>query len=106
MIKHGIKSSSESGPVPIGEIDLEKAILGQPSLDLQSQQKNRTSSFKAQLAAVTSRGDRKNEGTLNDQIEIEAQRKREEKMKKVLAREMSERYDRTFMSKDTRKQLK
>ena len=27
-------------------------------------------------------------------------------MKKVLAREMSERYDRTFMSKDTRKLLK
>ena len=39
-------------------------------------------------------------------MEIEAQRKREEKMKKVLAKEMSERYDRTFMSKDTRKQLK
>ena len=55
---------------------------------------------------MTSRRDRKNEGSLNDQIEIEAQRKREEKMKKVLAREMSERYDRTFMSKDTRKLLK
>ena len=39
-------------------------------------------------------------------MEMEKQRIKDERVKKALSKELSERYDRTFMSKDTRKELK
>ena len=51
---------------------------------------------------ITDLKDRNNAGTLNTQFQMEKQRAKDEKIKKSLAKELCERYDRTFMSKDNR----
>ena len=69
-----------------------------PTLGGRTRQNN-ADSLAEKLATGSGVKERKNVGTLNTQLEIEKQRDREVHMKKALAKELNERYDRTFMSK-------
>ena len=66
--------------------------------------KNTAASLAEKLASAG--GERKNAGTLNTQLEMERQREREVRIKKALAKELVERYDRTFMTPGMKKEMK